>query len=169
LSHSNTIKVNNLAILEILLGSPPNSTNKIYSGHKYFFSVAPPMYSLGDILIATSIPVYDNMMLNKHIANTDNNSSDSLEPLKDHEFLDYFTEYSPLLYLYNSYGTYHLPVNGTEIKVYTTSPHWLKLTNISKTPSLLFMLFILLALFSSKKSKNQESMNCLGKAKSSTF
>jgi len=40
---------------------------------------------------------------------------------------------------------------------------------ISKTPSLLFMLFGLLALFASTKSKNQESMEWLGKAKSFTF
>ena len=40
---------------------------------------------------------------------------------------------------------------------------------IRKMSVLLFVLFVLLALCSSKKSKNWESMNCLGKAKSSTF
>ena len=45
----------------------------------------------------------------------------------------------------------------------------LPLRHIRKTHVLLFMLFVLLLLFSSKKSKNQESMGCSGKANPGTF
>lgn len=123
------LKVDDLAVPEILLDFPSHTTNKTYGGCESFSSVAPPMHGLGDISIATSIPVHDDMMPNEHIADTDDNSSDSLEPLKDHEFPGYFTEYGSPLRLFHSHGTYGLPVDGTEMKVCTTSPHWLKLTN----------------------------------------
>jgi hypothetical protein len=99
---------NKFAILHIPSESPPHSTGMINSGHISSQSISTPMH--------------DDM--DENLNDFDNNLSDLLDSLKDHEFLSYFTQCSSPLCLFHSYGTYSLPVDGDEMKVYTTSFCW---------------------------------------------
>jgi len=79
---------------------PPHNTGMIDSGHMPSLSVATPMH--------------DDM--DEHLDDFDDNSSDSLDSLEDHEFPSYFTQRGSPPRLFHSHGTYSLPVDGDEMK-----------------------------------------------------
>lgn len=56
-----------------------------------------------------------------HIDDIDDDSSEALVPVEDHDFPSYFVEYGSPQRLFHSHGTYSLPVDGDEMKVCLTS------------------------------------------------
>jgi hypothetical protein len=47
----------------------------------------------------------------------DDNSSEALVPIEDHDFPSYFAEHGSPQRLFHSHGSYSLPVDGDEMKV----------------------------------------------------
>jgi hypothetical protein len=56
-----------------------------------------------------------------HLDDNDDNSSEALITIEDHEFPSYFVEHGSPKRLFHSHGTYLLPVDGNEMKVCVTS------------------------------------------------
>ena len=95
------------AVPHILPGFPPHIPGMMDSGPVSSLSIATPMH--------------DDM--EEHLDDFDDNSSDSLDSLEDHEFPSYFTQRGSPPRLFHSHGTYSLPVDGDEMKVCITSLH----------------------------------------------
>lgn len=93
------------AVPYILPKFPLHKTGMIDSGHVSSLSIATPMH--------------DDM--DEHLDDFDDNSSDSLDSLEDHEFPLYFTQRGTPPRLFHSHGTYNLPVDGDEMKVCITT------------------------------------------------
>jgi hypothetical protein len=68
--------------------------------------------------VSTVYPTHNDMDV--YLDDFDDNSSDSLDPLEDHEFPDFFTQRGSPPRLFHSHGTYRLPVDGDEMKVCVT-------------------------------------------------
>ena len=62
-------------------------------------------------------------MLNEldELDDIDDNSSDSLDSIEDHEFPSFFSTRGSPPHLFHPHGTYSLPFDGDEIKVYSLS------------------------------------------------
>ncbi|KAI0294077.1 hypothetical protein B0F90DRAFT_1341115, partial [Multifurca ochricompacta] len=56
-------------------------------------------------------PVHDD-----GVEDVDDNSSETLDPIEDHEFPSYFAQHGEPPRLFHSHGNYSLPVDGDEIK-----------------------------------------------------
>ncbi len=85
--------------------SPTGNTGLIDSGHGPAMSTADPMQGDMDV----------------HFDDIDDNSSESLDSIEDHEFPSFFTQRGSPPRLFHSHGTYSLPVDGDEMKVCITS------------------------------------------------
>jgi hypothetical protein len=85
--------------------SPTSNTGLIDSGHGPAMSTAGPMQGDMDV----------------HFDDIDDNSSESLDSIEDHEFPSFFTQRGSPPRLFHSHGTYSLPVDGDEMKVCITS------------------------------------------------
>jgi hypothetical protein len=70
---------------------------------------------------AVSIPNALHDDTDVYLDNIDDNSSESLDSIEDHEFPSFFTQLGSPPRLFHSHGTYSLPVDGDEMKVCITN------------------------------------------------
>ena len=80
---------------------PSGNTSPIDSGHMSPVSTADPLHDDTDV----------------YLDDIDDNSSESLDSIEDHEFPSFFTQRGSPPRLFHSHGTYSLPVDSDEIKV----------------------------------------------------
>jgi hypothetical protein len=69
--------------------------------------------------LSTPDPLHDDTDV--YLDDIDDNSSESLDSIEDHEFPSFFTQLGSPPRLFHSHGTYSLPVDGDEMKVRITS------------------------------------------------
>jgi len=105
------------ALLQTLPVLPPSNIGLIDGAHRPIIMTTGPVHIDAD-----------------ELNDIDDNSSDSLESIDDHEFPSFFSQRSSPPRLFHSYGTYSLPVDGDEMKVCTSSfgAGWLQAFNLLK-------------------------------------
>ena len=100
---------------DVPLDHDPDDFSVPHSFSHFPFSNTGPIDGGRVSAVSTADPLHDDP--DTYLDDIDDNSSESLDSIQDHEFPTFFTQRGSPPRLFHSHGTYSLPVDGDEMKV----------------------------------------------------